>query len=137
MWVVGCPTHDERTATVDREHKLLGGTGEDHVTFLLLTELAIENFISPPKKQIIYSTVFWCLPTNMKCLPKKISSNYGFYTAKQWKNWTPIYSLYTLEGIFGDNHLQCWLLPSSYELNGFNSLKSLWRDSKSHQLRTT
>ena len=73
----------------------------------------------------------------MKCLPKKISSNYGFYTAQQWKNWTPIYLLYTLEGIFGDNHLQCWLLPSSYELNGFNILESLWRDSKSHQIRRT
>ena len=74
--------------------------------------------------------MFWCLPTYMKCLP-------SFYTAEQWENWTSIYSLYTLEGIFGDNHLQCWLLPSSYELNGFNILESLWRDSKSHQLRRT
>ena len=35
----------------------------------------------------------------MKCLPKKISSNNGFYTAEQWKNWTSIYSLHTLEGV--------------------------------------
>jgi len=45
------------------------------------------------------------------CPSKKISSNYGFCTAEQWKNWTLIYSMYALKEVIGDNHLQCWWDP--------------------------
>ena len=41
-------------------------------------------------------------------LPKKISSNYGSYTAEQWKNWTLIYSIYALDTVIGAEHLRCW-----------------------------
>ena len=33
LWVVGYPTHDERTAKVGREYKLLGGLGKTKLLF--------------------------------------------------------------------------------------------------------
>ena len=33
LWAVGYPTHDVRTAKVDREHKLLGGLGKTTLLF--------------------------------------------------------------------------------------------------------
>ena len=48
------------------------------------------------------------VPTDIGRLPKKISSNYGSYTAEQWKNWTLIYSMFALKGVTADKHLQCW-----------------------------
>ena len=41
-------------------------------------------------------------------LPHNISANYGSYTASQWKNWTLVYSMYALDGIISNDHLQCW-----------------------------
>ena len=97
LWVVGHPTHDERTEKVSLEHKLQGGMGK--TIYFSYANGASDLKLYLPSKKNIDSTVFWCLPTNMKCLPKKISSNYGFYTVEQWKNWTSIYSLHTLEGV--------------------------------------
>ena len=37
-----------------------------------------------------------------------ISSNYGNFTAQEWKNWTTIQSLYVLSGILPQSHLQLW-----------------------------
>ena len=48
------------------------------------------------------------VPSHIGRLPKKISSNFGSYTAEQWKNWTVIYSLFALKGIIDDKHLKCW-----------------------------
>ena len=40
-------------------------------------------------------------------LPGNISSNYGGFTAAQWKNWIHFSSLYALEGVFLNEHLHC------------------------------
>ena len=48
------------------------------------------------------------VPVEIGRLPKAITSNYGSYTAEQWKNWTLIYSLYALKDILSDQHIRCW-----------------------------
>ncbi|CAB3993477.1 Hypothetical predicted protein [Paramuricea clavata] len=48
------------------------------------------------------------VPVEIGRLPKQISSNYGSYTAEQWKNWRLIYSLHALKGVLNDQQLQCW-----------------------------
>ena len=45
---------------------------------------------------------------DMGRLPSNIASNWGGFTAEQWKNWTLIYSLYVLNGILPDRHYKCW-----------------------------
>lgn len=39
------------------------------------------------------------VPSNVGSLPKKISSNYGSYTAEQWKNWILIYSMFAFHDV--------------------------------------
>lgn len=46
--------------------------------------------------------------SDMGRLPKKISTNYGSFTAMQWKNWTLIYSIFALKGVIEDEHFRCW-----------------------------
>lgn len=46
--------------------------------------------------------------TGIGRLPHRIASNYGSYTASQWKNWTLIYSLFCLKSLLPENHLKCW-----------------------------
>ena len=45
-------------------------------------------------------------------LPHKIASNYGGYTAsqwkKKWKNWTLIYCLFCLKDLLPERHIICW-----------------------------
>ena len=41
-------------------------------------------------------------------IPRKIGTNYGNYTAEEWKNWTLTFSMYALYGILPDNHLRVW-----------------------------
>ena len=46
--------------------------------------------------------------TGIGRLPHRIASNYGGYTASQWKNWTLIYSMFCLKGLLPESHLRCW-----------------------------
>ena len=38
----------------------------------------------------------------------EVVSNHGGFTASQWKNWVLYYSLFALEGILGEEHINCW-----------------------------
>ena len=41
-------------------------------------------------------------------IPKNIASNWGTFTAYEYKAWVLTYSLYCLEGIFDDKYLKVW-----------------------------
>ena len=41
-------------------------------------------------------------------LTHKISAMYGCYTAPQWKNWMLFYSLFVLDVLLLEEHMQCW-----------------------------
>lgn len=41
-------------------------------------------------------------------LPGNIKSNYGGYTAPQWKNFVLLYSMYALKDILPEQHLHYW-----------------------------
>jgi len=43
-------------------------------------------------------------PSDLGHLPGNIRSNYGGFTADQWKNWVLYYSMYALEGISSEKH---------------------------------
>lgn len=48
------------------------------------------------------------VPSDIGRLAMRKSSNSGWCTAEQWKNWTLIYSIYCLKGILPDEHFKCW-----------------------------
>ena len=50
----------------------------------------------------------FCSSSDLGRLPGNISSNYGGYTAAQWKNFVLLYSMYVLKGVLPDIHLNYW-----------------------------
>ena len=49
-------------------------------------------------------------PDDIGRIPSKISSSFSGFTAEQWKNWSLIFSLYSLKDFLSYQHYQCWLL---------------------------
>ena len=49
-------------------------------------------------------------PADIGRVPSKIAFNFAGFTAEQWQNWTLIYSLCSLKGVFPFQHYDCWLL---------------------------
>ena len=93
-----------RFCTVDPMHNLFLGTAK-HI-FKVWDQKGI---ITKKNMKVIEKLIEEMdVPTDIRHLPKKISSNYGSYTAEQWKNWTLIYSIYALDTVIGAEHLRCW-----------------------------
>ena len=93
-----------RFCTVDPMHNLFLGTAKN--VFKLWDN---QGIISKKQMKLLEKCIEEMdVPTDIGRLPKKISSNYGSYTAEQWKNWTVIYSMFALKGIIGGQYLQCW-----------------------------
>ena len=91
---------------IDPMHNLFLGTGK-HV-FKVWVEL---EYLKPRDLSAIETKLnkFRC-PHDIGRIPSNISSNYGGFTANQWKHWITIYSPVVLKGIIPDSHLRCWLL---------------------------
>lgn len=49
-------------------------------------------------------------PSDVGSIPAKISSNFNDITADEWKNWTLIYSVYSLNDILPPQHMAMWEL---------------------------
>ena len=49
-------------------------------------------------------------PSDVGRIPSEISSGFSSFTAEQWKNWTLLYSLYSLKEILPHQHYACWKL---------------------------
>lgn len=50
------------------------------------------------------------VPQDIGRIPGKIANSFGGFTADQWQNWVQVYSLFALQGILPDKHLECWRL---------------------------
>ena len=47
-------------------------------------------------------------PQDIGRIPGKIGNSFSGFTADQWQNWTVVFSLYALQGILPEEHLNCW-----------------------------
>ena len=95
-----------RFCVVDPMHNLLLGTAKHMM--LIWTSTGIINksdFGSIQEKVDSFIT-----PPEIGRIPLKISSSFAGFTAEQWRNWTLIYSLYSLKGILPPRHYSCWFL---------------------------
>ena len=95
-----------RFCVVDPMHNLLLGTAKHMMSvwtsngIINKSDLAsiqekVDSFVTPP---------------DIERIPLKISSSFSGFTAEQWRNWTLIYSLFSLKGILPHQHYNCWLL---------------------------
>ena len=75
-------------------------------------KLWVDSGILTPQQINLIEDRIQCfkVPPDVGRIPYRISSNYGGFTASQWRNWITIYSPVVLKGILDQQHLQCWLL---------------------------
>ena len=67
------------------------------------------NFLTKKDLKVIESRIqSFDVGTGIGRLPHRISSNFGGYTASQWKNWTLIYSMFCLKGLLAEDHMRWW-----------------------------
>jgi hypothetical protein len=85
-------------------HNLFLGTAK----YVFKYWVAEDHLTSKQLQQIEARIEVMEVPSHIGRLPKKISSNFGSYTAEQWKKWTNLYSLFSLKGIIEERHLKCW-----------------------------
>ena len=88
---------------IDPIHNLFLGTSK------YVFKLWAENVLSKGQlKELSKKIEEFNTATSIGRIPRKIGTNYGNYTAEEWKNWTLKFSMYALYGIFPDNHLRVW-----------------------------
>ena len=95
-----------RFTVVEIMHNLFLGTGKYMFkVWLSLNLLTKENLL-----EIEETISSFTVPHNLGRLPINIASNYGGYTAAQWKLWITLYSQVALKDVLPSSHYQCWLL---------------------------
>ena len=88
---------------IDPMHNLFLGTAK------YVFKLWVQNILSKEQlKEISKKIEELNTATAIGRIPRKIGTNYGNFTAEEWKNWTLIFSMYALYGILPDNHLRLW-----------------------------
>ena len=93
-----------RFTSIDPMHNLFLGTAK--YVFKLWVK---KNFLNKKDLKTLEERIHsFDVGTGIGRLPHRIASNYGGYTASQWKNWTLIYSMFCLKGLIPDSHLRCW-----------------------------
>ena len=93
-----------RFTVVDVMHNLFLGTAKRMFQLWVSNDILSKHKLAVLEKHISSFHV----PSYVGRLPAQISSNYGGFTAKQWKNWILIYSPIVLKGF-----LNIWVAGSS------------------------
>jgi hypothetical protein len=93
-----------RFCSIDPMHNLFLGTAK-----FIFKHWVREGILNKKDLETLESRIDGLeVPVDIGRLPKVISSNYGSYTAEQWKNWTLIYSLYALKDVLPEKDFKCW-----------------------------
>ena len=89
---------------VDPMHNLFLGTAK--MIFKLWLDCDLLRFNNLRKIDELIASL--PISSELGRIPTTISSNFGNFTAAEWKNWTLVYSLYCLNGLLPKPHLLCW-----------------------------
>ncbi|XP_035679990.1 uncharacterized protein LOC118418252 [Branchiostoma floridae] len=93
-----------RFCVIDPLHNLFLGTAKRMFKTWVDREILTKADLVEVSKRI--ETVV--VPPGMGRIPTGISSNFGAFTAEEWKNWTLYYSSYCLDGLLPKEHMDCW-----------------------------
>lgn len=108
-----------RFTVIDPMHNLYLGTGKHVFKIWLKQEIINNNDLS---KINDLASQFTC-PAGVGRIPFKVSSNYGSFTAAQWKTWITVYSAVVLKSILPPNHCLLVTVCSSMLLNWSKSFE--------------
>ena len=91
---------------IDPMHNLLQGTA-----WHMISVWKEMNILKESDLEIVQAKVdAFVTQHDVGKIPTKISSSFSGFTAEQWKNWTLIFSLYSLKELLPYQHYQCWHL---------------------------
>lgn len=93
-----------RFCVIDPMHNLFLGTAK--IIFKLWIEQEVLS--SSDLKKLDSKIASMKLLTDIGRIPTNISSNYGSFTAEEWRNWTMIVSMFALKDILPEDHIKCW-----------------------------
>ena len=95
-----------RFTAIDTMHNLYLGTGKHAFKVWISENILTKDHLA----EIDHRVCLFHVPSGVGRLPTNVSSNYGGFTAEQWKTWIIVYSPVVLKGVLPPSHLQCWLL---------------------------
>ena len=95
-----------RFAVIDPMHNLFLGTSKHLMTIWKDSEILTKTDFQAIQQKIEKINV----PLDIGRIPYKIESGMSSLTADQWKTWTCLYSLYVLQGVLPEEHLNLWWL---------------------------
>ena len=95
-----------RMCVIDPMHNLLLGTARHMIS--VWKELKILKASDFDNIQARVDA--FVAPDDVGRIPTKISTSFSGFTAEQWRNWTLIFSSYSLKEFLPYQHYQCWHL---------------------------
>ncbi len=95
-----------RFTVIDPMHNLFLGTGK--YMFKLWIEKGL--LTNQKLKEVETRVSLFQIPSGVGRLQGRISSQYGGFTANQWRNWIMMYSPVVLKGLLPTEYMGCWLL---------------------------
>ncbi|XP_022102683.1 uncharacterized protein LOC110985747 [Acanthaster planci] len=93
-----------RYCAIDPMHNLFTGTAKKVFSHWVKKDILKRKALDEIDEKINHMLA----SSDLGRLPTKIASNYGNFTADEWKNWTLYFSMYALDGILPEVHLKCW-----------------------------
>jgi len=91
-------------AIVDPMHNLFQSTAKKMIKLWLNLKVLHADQL----KLIQYKIDSVDAASNIGAIPRKNSSSFGGFTAKQWKNWTLVFSIFALKDILPNSDLEIW-----------------------------
>ena len=89
---------------IDHMHNLFLGTAKRVFSKWIENEIITKEGLEKIQKSIEEISLL----SDIGRLPGNIKSNYGGYTAAQWKNFVLLFSMYSLKDVLSDQHLHYW-----------------------------
>jgi len=93
-----------RFCVIDPMHNLFLGTSKSMFKLWIERGILTNNDLKTIDKKIAEIKHF----TDIGRIPTNISSNYGSFTAEEWKNWTMLISMYALKDVLPERDFKCW-----------------------------
>ena len=93
-----------RMCVIDPMHNLFLGTAKRVFAKWIEEDVITKDGLETIQKRIEEMSA----SSDIGRLPGHIKSNYGGYTAAQWKNFVLLYSMYALQGVLPQQHLHYW-----------------------------
>ena len=91
---------------VDPMHNLLLGSAKHMMNVWKELKLITDKHLEAIQEKVDS----FCTPEDVGRIPTKILSGFSGFKAEQWRNWTILFSLYSLKDILPHSHYNCWQL---------------------------